>query len=182
MADCPSCGRPARDGAAFCSMCGASLNADLPAQAQAPVQYVQAPVQYAPPAQYVPLATQYAPPGAWTSAPPPGSLVAAAAQGQLMSWNGRPLSPTFANRKVVAGIMGILFGQWGVHKFIVGNVGAGIAMVAITLVSCLLTLVFIGIFGIIAMSVIGIIEGIMYLTKSDDEFIQRYGINHKGWF
>jgi hypothetical protein len=28
----------------------------------------------------------------------------------------------------------------------------------------------------------GIIEGIIYLTKSDDEFIKRYGIHRKSWF
>ena len=78
--------------------------------------------------------------------------------------------------------MGILFGQFGVHKFIIGNVGAGVAMLAITLVSWVLSLVIIGIFGVAAMSIIGLIEGIIYLTKSDEEFIVRYGINHKGWF
>ena len=73
-------------------------------------------------------------------------------------------------------------GQFGVHKFIIGNVGAGVAMLAITLVSWVLSLVIIGIFGVAAMSIIGLIEGIIYLTKSDEEFIVRYGINHKGWF
>ena len=31
-------------------------------------------------------------------------------------------------------------------------------------------------------SVIGLIEGIMYLTKSDEEFYNTYQVGKKGWF
>ena len=31
-------------------------------------------------------------------------------------------------------------------------------------------------------SLIGLIEGIIYLTKSDQEFYQTYQVNKKGWF
>ena len=31
-------------------------------------------------------------------------------------------------------------------------------------------------------SIIGIIEGIIYLTKSDEEFVATYITNKKGWF
>ena len=31
-------------------------------------------------------------------------------------------------------------------------------------------------------SVIGIVEGIMYLTKSDEEFVQTYIVGKKPWF
>jgi len=34
----------------------------------------------------------------------------------------------------------------------------------------------------IVMSVIGLVEGIMYLTKSDEEFSSMYVFNKKGWF
>ena len=37
-------------------------------------------------------------------------------------------------------------------------------------------------FGAAPMSVIGIIEGIIYLTKSDEEFYQTYVVGKKGWF
>jgi len=36
--------------------------------------------------------------------------------------------------------------------------------------------------GVIPMSIIGLIEGIMYLTKSDDDFYQQYRVEKKGWF
>jgi len=172
MSQCPSCGRALRAGASFCGGCGARLSAGAyPAPAVRP-QGVPPYAGYAPVAVAAPIAVT--------------PLVAAAATGQLVSWNGQPLSPTFANKKVVAGILAILFGQFGVHKFILGYTGVGIAMLAISLVSYVLILtVLLALIGgpaLFAMSVIGLIEGIIYLTKSDDEFIQRYGLNYKSWF
>lgn len=32
------------------------------------------------------------------------------------------------------------------------------------------------------MGVIGLVEGIIYLTKSDEEFLQTYMLHKKGWF
>ena len=209
MAYCPSCGKPLREGASFCAGCGAKLPAGATAPAtRAPVAGPAAgPPAYADPPRAV-VAPQPAQPTAAYGAPavrpqavPPrvdyatagvaapmagGSLVAAAAAGQLMSWNGQTLNPGFAGRKLPAGILAIFFGTLGIHKFILGYVGAGIAMLAITIVCSLLSLTVIGAFlGVPVISIlalIGLIEGIIYLTKSDDEFIQRYGIHHKGWF
>ena len=75
-----------------------------------------------------------------------------------------------ADKKLLAGLMGILFGGFGVHKFILGYTTEGIIQIAITVVTC-------GIGGII-----GLIEGIIYLTKSDQEFVDTYIRNKKGWF
>jgi TM2 domain-containing membrane protein YozV len=75
-----------------------------------------------------------------------------------------------ADKKIIAGICGILLGAWGVHKFILGYTTEGIIQIVITLVTC-------GIGGII-----GIVEGIIYLTKSDEEFVRTYIQNKKGWF
>ena len=38
------------------------------------------------------------------------------------------------------------------------------------------------IFPIVVMSIIGLVEGILYLTKSDEEFASIYVDNKKGWF
>jgi TM2 domain-containing membrane protein YozV len=75
-----------------------------------------------------------------------------------------------ADKKMTAGICGILLGAWGVHKFILGYTTEGIIQIVITLVTC-------GIGGIV-----GLIEGIIYLTKSDEEFVRTYIQNKKGWF
>ena len=85
-----------------------------------------------------------------------------------------------ASNKVAAGICGILLGGFGVHKFILGYTGAGLIMLCVTLsvfVTCGITLP-----GTIAMGVIGLIEGIIYLTKSDEEFVRIYVDGRKDWF
>jgi len=62
----------------------------------------------------------------------------------------------------------------GVHKFILGLTTPGIIMVLVTLLTC-------G-FGAAVMGIIGLVEGIIYLTKSEEEFYQRYIVDKQGWF
>ena len=86
-------------------------------------------------------------------------------------WN-KPQSPQFKpeNKRVIAGITGILLGGLGVHKFILGYTNEGIIQIVISICTC----------GI--GSFIGLIEGIIYLTKTDEEFYHMYQVNKKGWF
>jgi len=56
--------------------------------------------------------------------------------------------------KIVAGILGILVGGFGVHRFYLGFVGIGILQIVVTLVTC----------GVGA--IWGLIEGILILTGS----------------
>jgi TM2 domain-containing membrane protein YozV len=79
-----------------------------------------------------------------------------------------------AEKKIPAGILGILLGALGIHKFYLGYNTEGIIMLVVTLVTC-------G-FGGMVMGVIGIVEGILYLTKPDEEFVQTYVHNKKPWF
>jgi TM2 domain-containing membrane protein YozV len=85
-----------------------------------------------------------------------------------------PSTGEVQSKKIAAGICGILIGSLGIHKFILGYQKEGLIMLLVTVLTC-------GIGGIV-MGVIGLIEGIIYLTKSDEEFIQTYQIGHKGWF
>jgi TM2 domain-containing membrane protein YozV len=78
------------------------------------------------------------------------------------------------DKKIVAGILAIVAGSLGVHKFILGYTTEGLIMLLVSVLSCF-TL------GIV-MTVIGIIEGVMYLTKSDEEFVRTYIQSKKGWF
>ncbi len=80
--------------------------------------------------------------------------------------------PDVSGKKIAAGICGILLGSLGIHKFILGYTGAGIIM----LVASLLCI------GQPIMWVIGLIEGIIYLTKSDQEFYGTYMRQQKQWF
>ena len=77
-------------------------------------------------------------------------------------------------KKMLVGILGILFGVFGVHKFLLGYNKEGIIMLLVSLLTC-------G-FGASIMSIIGIIEGIIYLTTPDDVFAERYIQNKKTWF
>ncbi len=72
------------------------------------------------------------------------------------------------SKKVVAGILAILLGSLGVHKFYLGYTTPGIIQLVLGL--C-------GIGGII-----GLIEGIIYLTKSDEDFVSTYQQGVKAWF
>ena len=74
-----------------------------------------------------------------------------------------------AEKKLVAGILGILIGGLGIHKFYLGYTKEGIIQI---LLCCLC--------GIGAL--IGLIEGIIYLTKSDEDFVATYVNAKKGWF
>ncbi|MGJ8642630.1 MAG: TM2 domain-containing protein [Luteolibacter sp.] len=74
------------------------------------------------------------------------------------------------DKKLVAGLLGILLGGFGVHKFFLGYTKEGIIQIVLTVLTC----------GI--GSLVGLIEGILYLTKSDDEFVATYIVGQKGWF
>jgi TM2 domain-containing membrane protein YozV len=78
------------------------------------------------------------------------------------------------DKKIVAGILAILVGSLGIHKFILGYTTEGVIMLLVSVLSC-------GMLAIV-MTVIGIIEGVMYLTKSDEEFVRTYIQSKKGWF
>jgi TM2 domain-containing membrane protein YozV len=83
-----------------------------------------------------------------------------------------------ADKKIVAGVCGILLGALGVHKFVLGYTTAGVVMLLVTLVGGVLTC---GVApGIVA--IIGLIEGIIYLTKPDEDFLRTYVDNERPWF
>ena len=78
------------------------------------------------------------------------------------------------SKKMTAGLLGILLNAWGIHKFYLGMNGAGLTMLLVSLLTCGL--------GAIVMWPIGLIEGIIYLTKSDEEFYETYIVGKKAWF
>jgi TM2 domain-containing membrane protein YozV len=79
-----------------------------------------------------------------------------------------------ADKKVPAGILAIFLGAFGVHKFMLGYKTEGLILLLVTVLSCFI--------ASIITSVIGIVEGIIYLTKSDEEFVRTYIQGKKGWF
>ena len=86
------------------------------------------------------------------------------------------------SKRILAGIMGIIFGWLGVHKFILGYTSEGVIMAVFSVLGFLLSCFIIPAILPFAFWVIGVIEGIIYLTKSDAEFEQTYVVNQKKWF
>jgi TM2 domain-containing membrane protein YozV len=79
--------------------------------------------------------------------------------------------------KIVAGILALFLGGFGIHKFYLGCTTAGIIM----LVMFLFGFIVIGIPSFI-IAVIALIEALIYFFKSDDAFEEAYVNNKKCWF
>lgn len=86
------------------------------------------------------------------------------------------------NKKILVGILAIVFGQLGVHKFILGYQKEGIILLVATVIGYATMCFIIGSFIVMATAIIGLIEGIIYLTKSDEEFYNTYQVGKKPWF
>ncbi len=105
--------------------------------------------------------------------------------------------------KVVAGLLGIFLGWAGIHKFYLGIKKPAIMQLAVGGGGLVLALIvgnifiFLGIFGIgviigfllyaigylalMAAGILGVVEGIIYLTKSDEDFQTIYVNGQKQW-
>lgn len=132
---CPQCGAPIQAGATTCQYCGAAVPAAAPAQNQAantqqPVIIVQ-------------------------SAPQPQPQPQPQPEPQIDPRQYWPIKS-----KVVAGILAILLGGIGVHKFYLGQTGKGV----LYLLFCWTYIP----------SIISFIEGIIILCSNTENFELKY--------
>ena len=83
-----------------------------------------------------------------------------------------------SNKKLAAGLLGIFLGSFGIHKFVLGCNNAAIIMLFVSLAGGVVTC------GVATglMSIIGLIEDVIYLTKTTDEFRESYLDQQKPWF
>ena len=79
---------------------------------------------------------------------------------------------------VAAGLLAIFLGGVGIHKFYLGYNSVGFIMLGVTILGSIFTL---GLAGLV-MELIGIIEGIIYLSKDQHTFDWTYVYNVKEWF
>jgi len=86
------------------------------------------------------------------------------------------------NKKILAGVLGIFLGAFGVHKFILGYNKEGGIMAVICIIGIATSCIGIGVFIAWGIGIVGLIEGIIYLTKSDEEFYNTYQAGKKPWF
>ena len=170
MIGCPSCGAENVEGTRFCVKCGTTLPASPQPESwrqsgdlgQQPQQDYQQSSGYS---------TPQTPSSGYPSYPQQDSL--SSYPPQAGDWQAAG-----ANKKMPAGLLAILLGGFGVHKFYLGYQTEGIIM----LVAWILGLIFTCGIASMAVNVVAVIEGVMYLTKSDEEFVRTYIQNKKGWF
>ena len=100
------------------------------------------------------------------------------------------------SQRLAAGLCALLCGGFGVHKFILGYHTEGVILLTITLSGLMLGTI--GVFGgaiccvpivlvvfyatPMVSGIIALVEGIIYLTKTDEEFYQMYQVRRKPWF
>lgn len=156
---CTNCGAQLDPKARFCTECGSPVLSKPPYVTESQPD--------------TPVATEPVPPTRVVTRPPPVSVTG---EKFCMQCGARILvkaeicpkcgvrqyiPPTrYAKDRVTAGILAILLGGIGIHKFYLGKIGQGI-----------LYLIF---FWTVIPAIIGLIEGIIYLTKTDEEFQALY--------
>lgn len=79
---------------------------------------------------------------------------------------------------ITAGLLAIFLGGLGIHKFYLGCNSVGFIMLGVTILGSIFTL---GLAGMV-MWVIGVVEGIIYLSKDQETFDRTYVYGMKEWF
>lgn len=105
------------------------------------------------------------------------------------------LSGDVGQKKLIAGLLAIFLGSFGIHKFYLGMNNAGMLMLGVNVgtwfvaVVLGILLIFVGLVFTVplavlvsaALVILGLVEGIIYLTKSDADFERDYLIGKKAW-
>ena len=84
--------------------------------------------------------------------------------------------------KTLAGVLGIVLGSLGAHKFYLGYKTSGAIMLGLTVSGWILSSVLVGMLWAWIPALIGLIEGFIYLSKSDNDFEQIYVNGNRPWF
>ena len=79
---------------------------------------------------------------------------------------------------IAAGLLAIFLGMFGVHKFYLGYNRTAFIMMAVSIIGSIVTL---GLAGAVVW-LIAVIEGVIYLSKSQSEFDRIYVLNERDWF
>lgn len=106
---------------------------------------------------------------------------------KVEAWN-QPTQPiqqpqyTSDNKRILTGVLALLMGHLGVHKFVLGYNSEGFIILTATVIGYATMCIFIGIFVLVLTTLLGLIEGIIYLSKTDAQFYEMYQKNKKPWF
>lgn len=88
------------------------------------------------------------------------------------------MQPQRSGQRVTAGVLALVLGLlglgWlGIHKFVLGYTKEGLITLGVSVVTCGL--------GAVVFTILSVVEGIVYLTKTDEQFDYEYVHNYKGW-
>ncbi len=84
--------------------------------------------------------------------------------------------------KIAAGLLAIFLGGLGIHKFYLGYPLQDVVLLVLSIVGLVTLFILIGVLIWVGIWVVCLIEGILYLTKSDEEFEKVYVTGQKPWF
>ena len=97
------------------------------------------------------------------------------------SHGGNPLGGD-AKSPIVAGLLALFLGGLGIHKFYLGYNTEGVILLVGTVVSWVLTFALIGILPLMVIGLVVLIEAIVYLVKSEEDFNRTYIEGRRPWF
>lgn len=86
-----------------------------------------------------------------------------------------------SKNKVAAGLLAIFLGGFGIHKFYLGFTGPGLVFLLVNTIGWVVTWAMLGLPNI-ALGIVALVEGLIYLTKTDEDFEQTYVVQKKQWF
>ena len=105
-----------------------------------------------------------------------GDAAEEAARNVKESWN--ELRDSKDNKRILAGVLAIVIGGLGIHKFVLGYTKEGLILLVATIIMWIISAGFLA----WAIWVVTLAEGIIYLTKTDAQFYQTYQENYRPWF
>jgi TM2 domain-containing membrane protein YozV len=81
---------------------------------------------------------------------------------------GRPAPGGYQQKsKIVAGLLGIFLGAYGVHNFYLGFTGKAVTQLLLSIIGYITVWFFIGIIPLMIASIWGLVEGIMILCTAN---------------
>lgn len=89
--------------------------------------------------------------------------------------------PVATKSRWVAGLLALLLGGFGVHKFYLGLNGPAIIMLMTNTVGLTVT-AFLGFIPNYILLLVAFFEGLIYLTRSEADFEARYVRGRRAWF
>ena len=76
--------------------------------------------------------------------------------------------------KIIAALLAVFFGEWGIHKFYLNEQEAGKKYLVWCIIGIVFSLIVVGLIPLIVLTVKKIIDGVDLLFMTDQEFNEKY--------